>query len=243
MLTRWQVWMMVSVFQRCSGFRHFSATSVKLSWLSFTKKVSQAIREWSSMYVYVEGIQALSGSPQTWFCKFCKFWTLHTQWPTYGNVGFNVVGWLCWGLTSQSTIFQSCRDGAIASWVINQYLLGLMWVSDHMLVTNSGRASVTVRVCTWMQKKSPSEGKENRSKLVRWTDRTETDCLRRLETSSLLSQVEIPDKMKQLGSTCRWDIMLHWKATGRSFSAACICIHIVRWSNQYWLLFNREVRN
>ena len=31
------------------------------------------------------------------------------------------VGWLCLGLTSQSTIFQSCRDGAIASWVINQY--------------------------------------------------------------------------------------------------------------------------
>ena len=28
---------------------------------------------------------------------------------------------LCWGLMSQSTIFQSCRDGATASWVINQY--------------------------------------------------------------------------------------------------------------------------
>ena len=28
---------------------------------------------------------------------------------------------LCWGLTSQSTIFQSCRDGATASWAINQY--------------------------------------------------------------------------------------------------------------------------
>ena len=37
----------------------------------------------------------------------------------------NVVGWLCWGLTSQSTIFQSCRDGAIASWVINQYFRGV----------------------------------------------------------------------------------------------------------------------
>ena len=36
-----------------------------------------------------------------------------------------VVGWLCWGLTSQSTIFQSCRDGAIASWVINQYFRGV----------------------------------------------------------------------------------------------------------------------
>ena len=35
------------------------------------------------------------------------------------------VGWLCWGLTSQSKIFQSCRDGAIASWVINQYFRGV----------------------------------------------------------------------------------------------------------------------
>ena len=34
-------------------------------------------------------------------------------------------GWLCWGLTSQSTIFQSYRDGAIASWVINQYFRGV----------------------------------------------------------------------------------------------------------------------
>ena len=32
---------------------------------------------------------------------------------------------MCWGLTSQSTIFQSCRDGAIASWVINQYFRGV----------------------------------------------------------------------------------------------------------------------
>ena len=32
---------------------------------------------------------------------------------------------LWWGLTSQSTIFQSCRDGATASWVINQYFRGV----------------------------------------------------------------------------------------------------------------------
>ena len=49
----------------------------------------------------------------------------------YGKVKFgplcfcNGFGWLCWGLTSQSTIFQSCRDGAIASWVINQYFRGV----------------------------------------------------------------------------------------------------------------------
>ena len=32
---------------------------------------------------------------------------------------------LCWGLTSQSTILQSCRDGATASWLINQYFRGV----------------------------------------------------------------------------------------------------------------------
>ena len=32
---------------------------------------------------------------------------------------------LCLGLTSQSTIFQLCRDGATASWVINQYFRGV----------------------------------------------------------------------------------------------------------------------
>ena len=32
---------------------------------------------------------------------------------------------VCWGLTSQSTIFQSCRDGATASWVINKYFRGV----------------------------------------------------------------------------------------------------------------------
>ena len=37
--------------------------------------------------------------------------------------------WLCWGLTSQSTIFQSCRDGATAFWVINQYFWGVKWLA------------------------------------------------------------------------------------------------------------------
>ena len=44
------------------------------------------------------------------------------------NYGTGIVSigiWLCWGLTSQSTIFQLCWDGAIASWVINQYFRGV----------------------------------------------------------------------------------------------------------------------
>ena len=44
---------------------------------------------------------------------------------TYLSTFRNFHGWLCWGLTSQSTIFQSCRDGAIASWEFNQYFWGV----------------------------------------------------------------------------------------------------------------------
>ena len=43
----------------------------------------------------------------------------------YKSLSKQRFGWLCWGLTSQSTIFQSYRDGAIASWVINQYFRGV----------------------------------------------------------------------------------------------------------------------
>ena len=67
------------------------------------------------------------------------FWFQHIKWPLkmmsnhfphkmpvlVSFSGFFTFGWLCWGLTSQSTFFQSCRDGAIASWVINQYFRGV----------------------------------------------------------------------------------------------------------------------
>ena len=43
----------------------------------------------------------------------------------------NVFVCLCWGLTSQSTIFQSCRDGATASWVINQYFRGVKCLAQR----------------------------------------------------------------------------------------------------------------
>ena len=48
-----------------------------------------------------------------------------SAWDPPGIVLQELVGWLCWGLTSQSTIFQSYRDGAIASWVIYQYFRGV----------------------------------------------------------------------------------------------------------------------
>ena len=49
----------------------------------------------------------------------------HLRWYLASKVCMSPSDWLCWGLTSQSTIFQSCRDGAIASWVINQYFRGV----------------------------------------------------------------------------------------------------------------------
>ena len=56
--------------------------------------------------------------------KFSGPWNIRHS-DLYLFLGQTLVGWLCWGLTSQSTIFQSCRDGAIASWVINQYFPGV----------------------------------------------------------------------------------------------------------------------
>ena len=74
-----------------------------------------------------------------WVTKISHFWTLISLKPvgqSWSYFMFSIivvgerlhkvlVGWLCWGLTSQSTIFQSYRDGAIASWVINQYFRGV----------------------------------------------------------------------------------------------------------------------
>ena len=53
------------------------------------------------------------------------FWKSYLSCFHFEHDNMRKVGWLCWGLTSQSTIFQSCRDGAIASWVINQYFRGV----------------------------------------------------------------------------------------------------------------------
>ena len=56
-----------------------------------------------------------------------------------------LVGWLCWGLTSQSTIFQSYRDGAIASWVINQYFRGVKCLAQGHNTTAVGLKPRTSR--------------------------------------------------------------------------------------------------
>ena len=64
---------------------------------------------------------------------------LSLRWsPIHKYMYQNLMSWLkwclfvclCWGLTSQSTIFQSCRDGATASWVINQYFRGVKYLAQ-----------------------------------------------------------------------------------------------------------------
>ena len=75
------------------------------------------------------------------------------------------VGWLCWGLTSQSTIFQSCRDGAIASWVINQYFRGVKCLAQGHNTAAVGLEPQTsrsgVRHSTTEPPRSPSQSGVN----------------------------------------------------------------------------------
>ena len=65
------------------------------------------------------------------------------------------VGWLCWGLTSQSTIFQSCRDGAIASWVINQYFRGVKCLAQGHNTAEIGLEPRTSRSGVWHSTTEP----------------------------------------------------------------------------------------
>ena len=59
------------------------------------------------------------------------FILLCTDLPNCGcNLFSQIFVCLCWGLTSQSTIFQSCWDGVTASWVINQYFRGVKWLAQ-----------------------------------------------------------------------------------------------------------------
>ena len=64
-------------------------------------------------------------------------------------------GWLCWGLTSQSTIFQSCRDGAIASRVINQYFRGVKCLAQGHNTAAVGLEPRTSRSGVWHSTTEP----------------------------------------------------------------------------------------
>ena len=73
--------------------------------------------------------------------------------------------WLCWGLTSQSTIFQSCRDGAIASWVFNQYFRGVKCLAQGHNTAAVGLEPRTsrsgVRHSTTEPPRSPKKDEKN----------------------------------------------------------------------------------
>ena len=102
---------------------------------------------------------SLSPTPVTLHIKFDQVWP---------NGFRDIQVWKCGRRTTTDHLYtiSSPRD------------LQLRWGSGELkLVTNSGHASVTVGVCTWMRKKSPSAGMDNRSKLVRCTDRAETDLV------------------------------------------------------------------
>ena len=72
-----------------------------------------------------------------------------------------MFSWLCWGLTSPSTIFQSCRDGVIASWVINQYFRGVKCLAQGHNTAEVGLEPRTsrsgVRHSTTEPPRSPSQ--------------------------------------------------------------------------------------
>ena len=65
------------------------------------------------------------------------------------NYGSTWMFCLCWGLTSQSTIFQSCRDGATASWVINQYFRGVKCLAQGHNTAAVGTEPPTSRSGVW----------------------------------------------------------------------------------------------
>ena len=89
--------------------------------------------------------------------------TGYRQVPEYTIPEVVLVGWLCWGLTSQSTIFQSYRDGAIASWVINQYFRGVKCLAQGHNTAAVGLEPRTsrsgVRHSTTEPPRSPGSGK------------------------------------------------------------------------------------
>ena len=70
---------------------------------------------------------------------------------------------LCWGLTSQSTIFQSYRDGATASWVINQYFRGVKCLAQGH---NTAAVGTACNNCCYSIFSSSCAGKKNDSRAL-----------------------------------------------------------------------------
>ena len=82
----------------------FKAAALSISYLYYWGKILPDI--WSGDIQFSPGLAQIWSRPN-------------------GHMLFGLFVCLCWSLTSQSTIFQSYRDGATASWVINQYFWGV----------------------------------------------------------------------------------------------------------------------
>ena len=81
---------------------------------------------------------------------------LCAQWVTKDPSFLHVDSFcLCWGLTSQSTIFQSCRDGATTSWVINQYFRGAKCLAQGHNTAAVGFEPRTSRSGVWHSTTEP----------------------------------------------------------------------------------------
>ena len=91
---------------------------------------------------------------------------------------------LCWGLTSQSTIFQSCRDGAIASWVINQYFRGVKCLAQGHKTAEVGLEPRTSRSGVRHSTTEPPRSPTKKSIFHKMVHGQDTIYLRR-ETRSL----------------------------------------------------------
>ena len=127
-----------------------------LGWTSEIFNTDFLIESWTFIYTRVVKLEGhWSGEPP------CPDIFCHWSQPR----GL-LVGWLCWGLTSQSTIFQSCRDGAIASWVINQYFRGVKWLAQGHNTAAVGLEPRTsrsgVRHSTYEPPRSPPRGQFGR---------------------------------------------------------------------------------
>ena len=98
------------------------------------------------------------------------------QWQTF--VSFFIATWsvnwnllnkmllLCWGLTSQSTIFQSCRDRAIASWVFNQYFRGVKCLAQGHNTAAVGLEPRTSRSGVWHSTTEPPRSPETKCDIL-----------------------------------------------------------------------------
>ena len=110
-----------------------------------------------------------------WLSEFLGFFTVTYQW--HWEEEFVC---LCWGLTSQSTIFQSCRDGATASWVINQYFRGVKCLAQGHNTAAVGIEPPTsrsgVRHSTTEPPRSP-ERKRRQTETTTWRQWTRSNSI------------------------------------------------------------------